>query len=98
MEKYFNTGTIFGGGFDLGAQTPLDNRTVLHTINDMQDVPVTRLYEGLIIYIEDEKQYYGLIELSGSFAADCKWEKLGAVIEWEDIDSVLEEYEQSLLL
>ena len=90
-EKYFGTGSIYAGGFDVYAKSPLDNRTVMGSWDDLSDVPTTRLYEGLIIYIEDEKCHYGLVEIIGNDASTCTWEKLGSVIEWEDIDALLEE-------
>ena len=90
-EKYVGTGSIYAGGFDVYAKSPLDNRTVIGNWDKLNDIPTTRLYEGLIIYVEEEKCYYGLIVIAGSVASECTWEKLGSAIEWEDIDSLLEE-------
>lgn len=82
MAEFFGKGISVGSGFDLGANLPLDNRTVQATLADRDSMPTIQLVEGLIVYVKENKTLYVL----KSFDADGSnrvWEPLavGAVIE-----------------
>lgn len=82
MAEFFGKGISVGSGFDLGANLPLDNRTIQATLSDRDAMPTIRLVEGLIVYVKENKTLYVL----KSFDADGSnrvWEPLavGAVIE-----------------
>lgn len=82
MEEFFGKGISVGSGFDLGANLPLDNRTIQATVSDRDAMPTIQLVEGLIVYVKENKTLYVL----KSFDADGSnrvWEPLavGAVIE-----------------
>lgn len=82
MAEFFGKGISVGSGFDLGANLPLDNRTIQATLSDRDTMPTIRLVEGLIVYVKENKTLYVL----KSFDADGSnrvWEPLagGAVIE-----------------
>lgn len=82
MAEFFGKGISVGSGFDLGANLPLDNRTIQATVSDRDAMPTIQLVEGLIVYVKENKTLYVL----KSFNADGSnrvWEPLavGAVIE-----------------
>lgn len=82
MAEFFGKGISVGSGFDLGANLPLDNRTIQATLSDRDAMPTIQLVEGLIVYVKENKTLYVL----KSFDADSSnrvWEPLavGAVIE-----------------
>lgn len=60
------SGISLSAGFDLKSQSPLDLRTQYKTKDEMNAVPITDLYEGLIAYIIDEKKFYRFIDGSWS--------------------------------
>lgn len=82
MAEFFGKGISVGSGFDLGANLPLDNRTIQATLSDRDAMHTIQLVEGLIVYVKENKTLYVL----KSFDADGSnrvWEPLavGAVIE-----------------
>lgn len=82
MAEFFGKGISVGSGFDLGANLPLDNRTIQATVSDRDAMPTIQLVEGLIVYVKENKTLYVL----KSFDADGSnrvWEPLaaGGVIE-----------------
>lgn len=82
MAEFFGKGISVGSGFDLGANLPLDNRTIQATVSDRDAMPTIQLVEGLIVYVKENKTLYVL----KSFDADGSnrvWEPLAvsAVIE-----------------
>lgn len=82
MAEFFGKGISVGSGFDLGANLPLDNRTVQATIAERDAMPTIQLVEGLLVYIKENKTTYVL----KGFDADGSnrvWEPLatGTVVE-----------------
>lgn len=82
MEEFFGKGISVGSGFDLGANLPLDNRTVQATIAERDAMPTIQLVEGLLVYVKENKTTYVL----KGFDADGSnrvWEplKTGTVVE-----------------
>lgn len=82
MAEFFGKGISVGSGFDLGANLPLDNRTVQATIVERDAMPTIRLVEGLLVYVKENKTTYVL----KGFDADGSnrvWEPLatGTVVE-----------------
>lgn len=82
MAEFFGKGISVGSGFDLGANLPLDNRTVQATIAERDTMPTIQLVEGLLVYVKENKTTYVL----KGFDADGSnrvWEPLatGTVVE-----------------
>lgn len=82
MAEFFGKGVSVGSGFDLGANLPLDNRTVQATIAERDAMPTIQLVEGLLVYVKENKTTYVL----KGFDADGSnrvWEPLatGTVVE-----------------
>lgn len=82
MTEFFGKGISVGSGFDLGANLPLDNRTVQATIAERDAMPTIQLVEGLLVYVKENKTTYVL----KGFDADGSnrvWEPLatGTVVE-----------------
>lgn len=82
MAEFFGKGISVGSGFDLGANLPLDNRTVQATIAERDSMPTIQLVEGLLVYVKENKTTYVL----KGFDADGSnrvWESLatGTVVE-----------------
>ena len=57
-QDYFGKGIPTMSGFDLYSKKPLDNRTVVDNITDLQSIPDSSIYEGLKIYVKSEQTYY----------------------------------------
>lgn len=49
-------------GYDLGTQIPLDSRTVAVTLDELNNISKSILYEGLISYCIETKTYYKYTE------------------------------------
>lgn len=82
MAEFFGKGISVGSGFDLGANLPLDNRTVQATLAERDSMPTIQLVEGLLVYVKENKTTYVL----KGFDADGSnrvWEPLttGTVVE-----------------
>lgn len=60
MAEFFGKGISVGSGFDLGANLPLDNRTVQATIAERDAMPTIQLVEGLLVYVKENKTTYVL--------------------------------------
>lgn len=58
MEKFYDASIKINTGFGIGSRQPLDARTVCETITQMNEIPDTRRYEGLVVYVEENKRYY----------------------------------------
>ena len=82
MAEFFGKGISVGSGFDLGANLPLDNRTVQATIAERDTMPTIQLVEGLLVYVKENKTTYVLkgFDTDGS---NRVWEPLavGTVVE-----------------
>lgn len=82
MAEFFGKGISVGSGFDLGANLPLDNRTVQATIAKRDAMPTIQLVEGLLVYVKENKTTYVLkgFDTDGS---NRVWEPLavGTVVE-----------------
>ena len=58
----FGKGITVASGFDLGAKAPLDSRIVVNNMAELQEhIDNNRVYEGMIIYIVEEKTTYQYI-------------------------------------
>lgn len=58
MAEFFGKGISVGSGFDLGANLPLDNRTVQATLADRDSMHTIQLVEGLFVYVKENKTAY----------------------------------------
>lgn len=57
-ELYFGQGIPLSASFDLGSPKPLDARTVVSTLEELEAMPEVRKYVGLTTYVvEEEKKY-----------------------------------------
>lgn len=82
MAEFFGKGISVGSGFDLGANLPLDNRTVQATIADRDAMPTIQLVEGLLVYVKENKTTYVLTSFNTD-GTNRIWTKLatGTVVE-----------------
>lgn len=62
IDNQFGKGIGLAAGFDLGAQKPLDARIAVNTIAE-RDAHVTenRAYEGMIVFVDETKKNYQLV-------------------------------------
>ena len=62
IDNQFGKGIGLAAGFDLGAQKPLDSRLAVNTIAE-RDAHVTenRAFEGMIVFVDETKKNYQLI-------------------------------------
>lgn len=82
MAEFFGKGISVGSGFDLGANLPLDNRTVQATLADRDAMPTIQLVEGLLVYVKENKTTYVLTSFNTD-GTNRVWTKLatGTVVE-----------------
>lgn len=82
MEEFFGKGISVGSGFDLGANLPLDNRTVQATLADRDSMPTIQLVEGLFVYVKENKTAY-ILKGFDPDGSNRVWETLatGTVVE-----------------
>lgn len=82
MAEFFGKGISVGSGFDLGANLPLDNRTIQATIADRDAMPTIQLVEGLLVYVKENKTLYVLKGFNAD-GTNRKWETVatGTVVE-----------------
>lgn len=82
MAEYFGKGISVGSGFDLGANLPLDNRTIQASIADRDAMPTIQLVEGLIVYVKENKTAY-ILKSFDEDSSNRVWETLatGTVVE-----------------
>ena len=59
MADFFGKGIGVAAGFDLGAAAPLDTRTVVSNMEELQaHIDGGRTYEGMMVYVESEGKMY----------------------------------------
>ena len=82
MAEFFGKGISVGSGFDLGANLPLDNRTVQATLDDRDSMPTIQLVEGLFVYVKENKTAY-ILKGFDPDGSNRVWETLatGTVVE-----------------
>lgn len=82
MAEFFGKGISVGSGFDLGANLPLDNRTVQATIAERDSMPTIQLVEGLLVYVKENKTAY-ILKGFDPDGSNRVWESLatGTVVE-----------------
>lgn len=82
MVEFFGKGISVGSGFDLGANLPLDNRTVQATLADRDAMPTIQLVEGLFVYVKENKTVY-ILKGFDPDGSNRVWETLatGTVVE-----------------
>ena len=82
MAEYFGKGISVGSGFDLGANLPLDNRTIQATVADRDAMPTIQLVEGLFVYVKENKTAY-ILKGFDPDGSNRVWETLatGTVVE-----------------
>lgn len=82
MAEYFGKGISVGSGFDLGANLPLDNRTIQATVADRDEMPTIQLVEGLFVYVKENKTAY-ILKGFDPDGSNRVWEALatGTVVE-----------------
>ena len=55
----YGKGIPVTSGFDLGAKSPLDSRTVVENFEELQlHIDGNRAYEGMLVYVNSEKKLY----------------------------------------
>ena len=59
MSNYFDTGIQLTAGFSLSGQAPLDGRSVVELLTDLDThVAENRAYEGMEVYVKENKKIY----------------------------------------
>lgn len=59
MANYFDTGILLTAGFSLSSQAPLDGRSVVELLTDLDThVAENRAYEGMEVYVKENKKIY----------------------------------------
>lgn len=87
MAEFFGKGISVGSGFDLGANLPLDNRTVQATLADRDLMPTIRLVEGLFVYVKENKTAY-ILKGFDPDGSNRVWETVATGKVVEIIDSL----------
>ena len=58
-EEFYGKSIPITSGFDLGAKSPLDTRSIVNTIEERNaHVIGNRVYEGVKVYVLAEKKEY----------------------------------------
>ena len=59
MANYFDTGILLTAGFSLSSQAPLDGRSVVELLTDLDThIAENRAYEGMCVYVKENKKNY----------------------------------------
>lgn len=87
MTEFFGKGISVGSGFDLGANLPLDNRTVQATLADRDSMPTIQLVEGLFVYVKENKTAY-ILKGFDPDGSNRVWETVATGKVVEIIDSL----------
>lgn len=87
MAEFFGKGISLGSGFDLGANLPLDNRTVQATLADRDSMPTIQLVEGLFVYVKENKTAY-ILKGFDPDGSNRVWETVATGKVVEIIDSL----------
>lgn len=87
MAEFFGKGISVGSGFDLGANLPLDNRTVQATLADRDSMPTIQLVEGLFVYVKKNKTAY-ILKGFDPDGSNRVWETVATGKVVEIIDSL----------
>lgn len=87
MAEFFGKGISVGSGFDLGANLPLDNRTVQATLADRDAMPTIQLVEGLFVYVKENKTAY-ILKGFDPDGSNRVWETVATGKVVEIIDSL----------
>lgn len=87
MAEFFGKGISVGSGFDLGANLPLDNRTVQATLADRDAMPTIQLVEGLFVYVKENKTAY-ILKGFDADGSNRVWETLATSTVVEIINSL----------
>lgn len=87
MTEFFGKGISVGSGFDLGANLPLDNRTVQATLADRDVMPTIQLVEGLFVYVKENKTAY-ILKGFDPDGSNRVWETVATGKVVEIIDSL----------
>lgn len=87
MAEFFGKGISVGSGFDLGANLPLDNRTVQATLADRDSMLTIQLVEGLFVYVKENKTAY-ILKGFDPDGSNRVWETVATGKVVEIIDSL----------
>lgn len=87
MAEFFGKGISVGSGFDLGANLPLDNRTVQATLADRDSMHTIQLVEGLFVYVKENKTAY-ILKGFDPDGSNRVWETLATGTVAEIINSL----------
>ena len=80
IDNQFGKGIGVAAGFDLGAQQPLDARIAVNTIAERDaHVENNRAYEGMIVFVDETKKNYQLINGAWQELAKAEQDRLDAL-------------------
>lgn len=92
-RKLIGSGISITTGFDVGAQLPLDLRTVVKSMDDLAAIPKDIIYEGLLVYVINDNKLYqwkkNLLD-NGTLSETCSWGPIEAEVSTKDIKSLTE--------
>ena len=86
-EEFYGKSIPITSGFDLGAKSPLDTRSIVNTIEERNaHVTGNRVYEGMKVYVLAEKKEY---RYNGN-----DWEEVGGITD-EQLEKLTIAYQHS---
>ena len=86
-EEFYGKSIPITSGFDLGAKSPLDTRSIVNTIEERNaHVTGNRVYEGMKVYVLGEKKEY---RYNGN-----DWEEVGGITD-EQLEKLTIAYQHS---
>ena len=95
MADFFGKGIGVAAGFDLGAAAPLDTRTVVTDMDELQaHIDGGRTYEGMMVYVESEGKMY-MIGKPAEGETAPKVEEFGG-FDQESFDQAIGDVEQGV--
>jgi hypothetical protein len=87
-KSLIGSGISITTGFDVGAQLPLDLRTVVNNLEELEAIPSSVIYEGLLVYVISESKLYqwkkNLLD-DGTLSDTCAWGHIEAEVSAKDI-------------
>lgn len=78
-DLFYGKGITVASGFDLGAKSPLDHRTIVETIADRDaHVAGNRAYEGMVVFVKENQTSYQYVKITEAETETFKWKVFGA--------------------
>lgn len=85
---------LIGDNFNYQGRKPLDNRLVVSSLSDLTSMAQGTIYNGIIVYVSDEKKFYVYDENNEEDAGTGKWKELQTGEGVSTTDKSIDEYLQ----